>query len=54
VAIGFQHLFGFTAEIKGFGRFRLHAEGQFKRLDAGLQLRVVQAGSLMLPVELLQ
>ena len=42
-----------AADVERFGRFALHAIGQFERLDAGFELRVGRSGLLMPAVELL-
>ena len=52
--VAFQHALRFAADVKSVGGGRLHAEGQLKGLDSGVQLRVARTRGLMPPVELLQ
>ena len=53
-AIHFLDMFRFAADVEGFGRFLLHAVGEFKRLDPRFQLRFVLAIGLVLLIQLPQ
>lgn len=43
---------GFPAQVKRVARLHLHAEGEFKGLDAGVEPRIVRAGGFVLVIQL--
>ena len=52
VAIRLADMNRFLRHVEGISGFELHPVGEFKGLDAGLELRIVAAGALVFGVEL--